>query len=458
VSAPRFWCGLLLVAYALASNPARATVINGLGGAGIEYVSGGAIISDGSGVTFQGRTWEQPSARVLRAAEALKANIGGKALEFEARRVVPAAAVEAAAARGLARLLPGVGIALLAADVYDIVRVHPDDEGGLLWDPGTAQTLQSAYCENNNVFPGLVGVVVCGSTAAALADTLVGVVGPFGVPARAPSACSVLSGTVIRCVNSNGNLLDVGYFESSAPLCPASIDASNPAFDVPAGSPVGPDGKCPTARYNHVPITPEDAGAKLETHAPPDWTHLRDLAEEVLTHGGTLDGLLDRVLNGPASQPLTPTTTTTTNPDGSTVTTTKTPTVNYHYDGAKITYNTTTVTTINNAGDVTTTTETEGELPPEKDPCKVDPDSLGCSKMGDPPTDEPQWQTVDVPFAAEDIGGAAACPAPVTWHYFGIDMNWSYAAVCDVAPQIRIALVLMATIGAIGIIFRETSA
>jgi hypothetical protein len=47
----------------------------------------------------------------------------------------------------------------------------------------------------------------------------------------------------------------------------------------------------------------------------------------------------------------------------------------------------------------------------------------------------------------------------VSWSlpFSGVTLDWSYQPACDVAPMIRLALLAIASIGAISIVIRETA-
>jgi hypothetical protein len=496
---------LQLVGYALVVSAlflamlgaARATTIypsvNGYP-ASIEYVSGGAKIVDGAGHRFEGRTWDIPSPRTVRATESGGAplRIGGNDLPLTVRRTIPPSAINRAAAIALKGLAP-VAVGLELWNLYDEVRVRPGTcaSGGLpssvsdllCFDTGVPQEeIDGVYYTSEFRCPGVqfataleahncavdatiaVNLATCVSTATCT-------VGLRDAPVLTLSTGSPPSETWLTkwkkqtCNNSTGYCSTGSYINEStahAPSggttlqCPASIDASDPANNIPAGLPPGPDGLCRTGRYN-TPKTPVQAADLLEEHAPPTGEQLRDMAQDALDRGVAIEGASEREVSGPASVTGAPKVTTTVNPGGSTTTTTKTPTTNYTYNTNTVNYTTTTVTVVNNAGDVTTTTETEGEVP-ESDQCKTAPDSLGCSKMGVLPTDEPIWQTRDVVFAPEDLGFNASCPAPETWEVFSMSLTWGYEPICDVAPFIRFALLAFAGIGAISIVIRETNA
>ena len=467
----------------LPMGEAQATVINGIYGAEIEYVSGGAIVRDGSGVSFQGRTWDVPSSRTVRATDTgAPLRIGGNNINVNAARTMTPIAIGRASALAL-KTLPVIGTGIAVWEIWDAVRVNPDGSGELVFDPGTAPVSSTVTLWNATVGGTTCSGKVSSQAAfdCAVAARYPGNVVISGSPARhrtetgTPGSCVDKPTTGTHSCNYSVLRVDTypdmpawntttnfptnsGSVGAQAPStvteCPASIDASNPAYSLPAGLPVGPDGKCRTARYNHTPIAPNAAADLLEATAPPTGEQLKDMAQDAIARGQSIEAS-ERQLSGPTSVPGTPTTTTTNNPGGTTTTTTKTPTTNYTYNNNTVNYTTTTVTVTNNAGDVTTTTE--GTTPQESEACKTAPDSLGCSKMGTPGTEAPAWQTRDVVFAPEDLGFEGSCPAPESWAVFGMTLTWGYEPVCDVAPFIRFALLAFAGIGAISIVIRETN-
>lgn len=233
--------------------------------------------------------------------------------------------------------------------------------------------------------------------------------------------------------------------------CPASTDALNPAYNVPAGGPVGVDGKCATARYNHSPTTPTQAGTKLAAY-PPDagtWsvpgatgtgaTNYPKAISDAVAAGQKPSGI-PQTITGPATQTGAPTTTTNTPAGGSPTTTTTTPTYNYTYNNTTINYSTTT-TTNNGGSTMTTTTPSTGstELPDPKDPCAANPERIGCLKIGEAPQKE-ELPAEDVPatYTPTSFASPAACPAPIAFTVIGRSFNVSYSPLCDVLGVVRL--------------------
>lgn len=238
--------------------------------------------------------------------------------------------------------------------------------------------------------------------------------------------------------------------------CPASIDPFNSAYSIPAGAPVGPDGKCPTARYNHVPRTPEQVADIINNFPPdlPDATWGQGVSDAI-DKGGQQAAPGSITSGGPATQTGSPTVITTQNPDGTTKTETKTPNVSYTYNGPTITYTTTNTTTTNTctgAGSCTTggTTTTTVPKPTEQDPldpCTANPERAGCLKIGDPGTNKPESTEKQVDYTPEDLGLGAFCPQPFSFVVHGWTMGFSYQMACDNAPVIRLAVLALAAFG-----------
>lgn len=145
--------------------------------------------------------------------------------------------------------------------------------------------------------------------------------------------------------------------------------------------------------------------------------------------------------------------------DPGTKTTTTTSTTNITYQGDKVIYNTTNNTTTNitnnttnittNEGDKTETTE--DQTPPEQkepeDPCKFDPERIGCSKYGDPPEPgELPKKDKEISITPVDMGGPGACPAPIPFSVFGQSYALSYQPACDVAVYLKTLVLLMASV------------
>lgn len=488
--------GLAGAAHAVPSSTANAARLGSTivpnGQIQPEFSSGSVTFLEGNGnQTRIGHNWDAQPSRNTVSREGWKVQAGGNLIEWERRSNVPPSSI----GKGLAKVLAtlpvagtAVGVGALVWDMWDALRVQPGGDGQtIVHDEGVEQQLVAAITKVNTVCyqsavpalpvtaSGQTAAETCGKYAQNMTAQCFEQV-PFAGATYTTTTVYTFThtGTAGRCYgtlqktfSNSGSVLNANWDGAvvnggSALQCPASIDPLDPALSIPAGEPPDADGKCRRARYHWAPVTPEFAAERLEEFDPPEFSDLPGWADEILARDIPIEDVtpLDGV--GPSSVPGQPVTTTTTNPDGTTTTTTETPTTEYTYEGDTITYitvnNIHTVITNTETGDVIseTTTEQEGEKPETVDVCKENPGSLMCAQLGTPGSEKPTWQTIDVPFQAEDLGFAGSCPADNTWQVFGMSLTWGYQPVCDVAPMIRLALVLMASIGAIGIIFKET--
>lgn len=171
-----------------------------------------------------------------------------------------------------------------------------------------------------------------------------------------------------------------------------------------------------------VPIAPSSP-----TWYPTTPQAVKDALYNFKPDPGVVGELLKQGADIPLPAPLTVTGPTsiagkensTTNADGSR--TVEKTTYNFQTSGNTITNvsNVTTTTTYNTDNSVrntTTTTNTpspeEAEKDPE-DPCKKNPDRIGCMELDTPEGEIPKT-TKNITFEAEDVLGGGACPANVT--------------------------------------------
>lgn len=460
-------------ALALCALSSSASVILPNGAGALEYVSGGVRIVDGVGAgTFIGRNSGPGPAGAATVNDTMRIPLAGRDLVVTSSRTVPRAAILTAGALAV-RALPAVAVGVALWDMWDSVRVRPDGSGGLVLDEGVPQESVGGFrCgigfEGATAFeacslryPGTTPECTDGGSTITCYNTYIHHC--LLVSGGPHYQCTWYQRRVVTTKSTGAQTIhdpyNQGTLTASAQTitrCPASVDALNPANSLPAGLPVGPDGLCRTGRYN-TPIAAPDAAARLGQFDPPGDAELPGLVDDILSRGQPIEGASPRTLSGPPSSAGQPTTTVEQKPNGGTITTTKTPTIVYTYEGDQVTWNITTTTVINNEGDVTTITESTAPEPAE-DECARFPERIGCAKLGDIDDESPQWQTRDVPLTVLDLGFSGACPAPVTWSVFGLSLTWGYQPVCDVAPMIRVAFLLMASIASIGIVVRETSA
>lgn len=246
--------------------------------------------------------------------------------------------------------------------------------------------------------------------------------------------------------------------------CPASIDALDPAYNIPAGGAVGPDGKCPTARYNHVPRTPEQLADLINSYPPnlPDAGWGKGVSDSIDLGGQQAPASLSG--SGPTTQTGTPKTETKNNPDGTTGTTTTTPTTSYTYNNTTNTYPKITYSTVNNyttqtctgAGSCTTTgggttpgpTSTEPAQDP-LDPCIKDPTRLSCIKVGEAgPKETIPTENVPATYTPTVFAAPGGCPAPIPFSVFGKSFSLGYEPMCNTLATIRLIFLAIGAVAA----------
>lgn len=212
-------------------------------------------------------------------------------------------------------------------------------------------------------------------------------------------------------------------------------------FDSNGSKSVKPTGGlCPSGTFSPLP---EATFADRLNNAPITADTLRRALDEVLKAGGSINDTGSHSVSGPASVPGETKTKTTTAANGTTQVTTVTNNYNYNYSGNTVTITTTEVIQNPDGSTETTTSDTPDPL------CAENPNSLACVKLGDVPTDQPAWETKTIAYQADSLGLPAACPAPWTGQLRGWTLSFSYQPACDVAPQVRLAILALTTLGAL---------
>lgn len=251
--------------------------------------------------------------------------------------------------------------------------------------------------------------------------------------------------------------------------CPAVIDPFDPQYSLPAGSPLGPDGKCPSGRNNRVPRTPDQLADHVNNYPPElpnaDWG--RAVSDAIDLGGQKAPASLTG--SGPAQQTGAPVTTSAPTPGGGTTTTTTTPTTNYTYNNTTNNYPSITYTTTNNYNTNTCTatnscTTSSGSNPGPSsgtplqdptDPCVKNPGALQCLKVGEPGTEKPTWEEKTITYTPEAVDLPAQCPAPWTGTFKGQAWVVSFTPACDIAPIIKAALLACVGLGCMLLLSRE---
>lgn len=349
---------------------AFASLVVNNGSVGVVANGSNYIVQDGSGgLAYAGRTWTNPSTRggAVALAESYTGKIAGGTISVVARRAIPAAmAISAAKQSFLIGCQAGTELSgYLGLGTPNSSRVGCNVTDWL-FDEGQPPQSVDNYCVSRS------GVSACGATVADSVNNAAQQATQNGKPFGPGSgrACriqgAITTTAALYCETAKGNGT-YAFWDQLTPgkttvtQCPASIDALDPAYSVPAGSPPGPDGKCPTGRYN--PIDAATAQSRMDAYA--DFSKASNVLNKVLENGGTISVSGERDLSGTSSVVGTPTTSTTTNPDGSVTTTTTTPSISYTYNGNTISVtnnSTTTTTTCTAAGSCSSsTTDTKND-------------------------------------------------------------------------------------------------
>lgn len=426
-------------------------------GALTPYMLEGTQRSGGGWKIQPGSTWAKPGVRSYTsslAGGAFKMSAGETLSIIGRAGALPVAAAVsvdlAGAARAVAGCLVGIGPAAcgvvgVAVGAFGVYRMFVPEEvpgsvvgpGAMDYDPGVAPVAGEAvprYCAESSF-------CAASKQEACTARAVWQFPGGSGVVTGSSSDFC----TMYRANGTYGNA--VGIYQSGTipgdESCPASIDALNPAYSVPAGSPIGLDGKCPTARYNHVPYSVDEAVARVVANPPgaaqlPAW----DAAVKGVVETGKKSMPATIGVSGPASQVGEAVTTTTTTSAG-TETMTKTPTYTYNYEGDEITYNTSNTTVTNNVdGSTTTTVEGQAEPKPQdpEDPCTASPSRVGCLELGSAPDDQVPTAAPSISFSPDVVSLPEGCPAPTVVAGKTIE----YTAICDAATNARPWVVISA--------------
>jgi hypothetical protein len=347
-----------------------------------------------------------------------------------------------------------------AGMLFDAYRIKPDGAGGLTSDPGTppvneTQTVYAASvdCYNMGGCTATQGsqhyTAYFASQAEALA-ALPATMYSYGAGQTVTKAVTGGPPWTCRYNYGDGSLARSCGVTNGEPQqvsgCPASTDPTNPAYNVPAGSPIGADGKCPTARYNHAPITPQAAAQKYAPSGGDPGAQGLQAIKDAVASGIEFPVSAPLSLTGPAASSGAPVVKSTTGPNGTTTTTTTT-TNNYNYNNSTstITYNTS-VTTSTSVNGAPPTVETETTTAPEPESeCVKHPDTVGCTPMGDAPTDEVPRANSTLVFSAESVALPVACPAP---YPLGNGTSFDFVYLCEVATLSRPVVIALAALSA----------
>jgi hypothetical protein len=396
---------------------------------------------------------------------------------------ITAAGAARALAVGLARGAIAGGIAGVAmtgaALLWDAYRIKPDEAGGLTQDPGQPKVNTPTYCWD-------FGSGNCYGSPEAAAMGRVNQLWPY----TGTASCGPVQPNFTAQCNltwSNGATGSIGVSRSSTMQlkCPDINGQTQTA---------GADGLCPSTAPR-VPVTPEQAQAKLAANPPATPPNYPALLTEAIDDWGPLSMRPEDIHNNQLNVISTPNSyagpvTTATDILSGDTTTTET-----HYDfsgltptsmtydpsrmsltfagsgagfaganslgstipAAKAEWATRTVTTKRDAqGNITSQTTTTtasgsgsntttGEDAPVTD-CGANPNRAGCLELGDAPLDAVVPAQHALTWAAVNLGLPAACPAPYTFNWRGASYAMPYTAFCDVAPNVRALLLAFTSV------------
>ena len=479
----RAWALLgVMLALLLLSPFAHAvgTTVSPTGGMFLNYVRGGVKMSDGGAFdAFMGRVYTARTAGGgASVAERYGFQLGGNAVRVTATRAIPlsavAGAIAAAGAAGYAGFQTGAAISHWLGN--DTLTIGPmrctasyggwKCDGGqvpALGTPTTCLGYPKSLVGSPNGTPGCVTLQqVCAyryryypPSTFGRVSTTPGFEDPEGCEYLFPNASCSATGGVCRAAGEHMGA-PTNQPDQTQSGCPATIDALDPRWSRPSGSPPDADGKCPTGQYNTATVG--DVSERLQTPslAPSLEAHRDELPavlEKLSEDGEPIEGASPRelTLDSPPHVVGDPQTTTTTGPDGVPHTTTETPTEDVTCTGDECDYVDGSTTT---NPDGSTTDQTNN--PPPPDPCEANPNRVGCVELGDPGNDKPTWTEKPITFAIEDLGFGGSCPAPWNGTVHGWHLSMSYGPACDNAPAIRLALIALSALGAMFTLMKLT--
>lgn len=348
---------------------------------------------------IQGRTYTPNGSFAVGLSDLLKmpltsANILGTS-EVAFVRTVGASAVNAAIADAIAVAVVGVA----AYEIATAVRCKALGAGATGCDDGQAPTQdyvyswyyrdqQTPYAIHQGFASSAAAAAKLSAQAADADNTFVSgattykqvtTVGNCTETASSYSCAATYTRTSSSagcggtCVSTFTDTAVYGGNRQLGSSCPAVTDPANPANNIAAGSPIGPDGKCPTGRY--VSKTKQEVADKVGEYA--NAAKRVEALRQFLESGGKVE-TLPGALSGPETVSGAPTTQRITGPAGVTTTTT-TPRTRFRYDGEGVTATDDPIVVTGNPDGTTTTTEgppakidIETCGLPGKPPCKID--------------------------------------------------------------------------------------
>lgn len=433
-------------AYAQVPAGMRPTVVYDPAGGRAQVIP--AKIQNVSPADF-GRVWEKALGGDVSVTDDVPGTKVGGNTDFpgvKSKRTIPWQKVAGAAAK----VAGPVGTAIAVKELWDMFHCRWDggplpkcDEGGEQESvqadsfrgtngnidkcPYRSSPSEAAMVCGSNVYGGQYVSVMC-----------------YPVQGQAMPQCDY----TYKYPNEGANRMNVIGI-AAGPLqqveqCPAFIDPFDPQYNIPAGSPPMPDGKCRTGRYAGTPV--DTLGGKFAQYGDKDKAD--DIARDTVKSGGDLAPEAGpQTLSGPPTKTVGPTTTTTTGPTGTPQTTTTWTTHNVTYNQTINYYNWTTITTTNYPDG----TVTEEEKPPEpepKDECELNPERITCQEMDEPEGPDIPNEDRQVTWSPMAGWGAdsGSCPDWPTVSVLGRPVHVDLHLVCTFMAGIRFAVIGIAGI------------
>lgn len=413
---------LALPASAFVSSAGPAVVRTGASSLVVQYAKNGTPLAVGQRSISAGATSGEALIRDMLNAAGPAGN-----LPLTVSRTVTASAVAAGLARVAVKAVPGVSLAVAAADLLSGagVRIGPN---GVELDSGVESTLVDdlSYQVSNGPIAGSMSQA-CSAYARAFGGSTSGyrdgkiVWEPYGIdPIVVPQGSGYLCKVYLVDPFTGGRTLHrnepVVTYKTQKESCGTGISRL--------------DGLCETGVYS--PATESQVLSALErlSKKVDAAVSLRALIDA----GGYADAKSISI-SGPQAQTSAPSVSTKTGPAG-TVTTTTTNNYQYNYAGDTINYtvNQTTVTqTTAPDGTTETTTETSDKTP-EKTNCELYPKSIGCMELGEPEESEIPEREEELELSPEDVALPSGCPSDLALPGGRVI---SYASACDAAQKMR---------------------
>lgn len=413
---------LALPASAFVSSAGPAVVRTGASSLVVQYAKNGTPLAVGQRSIAAGATSGEALIRDMLNAAGPAGN-----LPLTVSRTVTASAVAAGLARVAVKAVPGVSLAVAAADLLSGagVRIGPN---GVELDSGVESTLVDdlSYQVSNGPIAGSMSQA-CSAYAQAFGGSTSGyrdgkiVWEPYGIdPIVVPQGSGYLCKVYLVDPFTGGRTLHrnepVVTYKTQKESCGTGISRL--------------DGLCETGVYS--PATESQVLSALErlSKKVDAAVSLRALIDA----GGYADAKSISI-SGPQAQTSAPSVSTKTGPAG-TVTTTTTNNYQYNYAGDTINYtvNQTTVTqTTAPDGTTETTTETSDKTP-EKTNCELYPKSIGCMELGEPEESEIPEREEELELSPEDVALPSGCPSDLALPGGRVI---SYASACDAAQKMR---------------------